>query len=159
YVTRVNDSVKATPVSDKSPRVSLEEWEAQKKRDESALLALRGRLEGRLKDKTAAQKDYEESYALQPNSSAALKLGEIEELVKNYEAAATQYARAFALADAGSKAANRREIREKLGNVWRLAHGSEAGLGDFLLKAIDEAAAATSARRPLRNAEVNDAFA
>lgn len=159
YVTRVNDSIKATPISDKSPRVSVNEWEAQKKRDESALLTLRGSLEGRLKDTLAARKDYEESYALQPNSGAALKLGELEELAKNYEEAARQYARAFALSDAANKSGNRREIREKLGNVWRLAHGNEAGLGDFLLKSIDEVTATTTARRPLRNDGVKDAFA
>src|SRR5215470_2218886 len=142
YITRVNDSVKNTPISEKSPRVSVEEWEGQKKRDGSALLALRGRLESRLNDSTAAREDYEESYALQPNTSAALKLGELDELAKNYEGAAMQYARAFALSDYAAKSGSRREIREKLGNVWRLAHGSEAGLGDFLLKTIDTVTAA-----------------
>lgn len=160
YVTRVNDSVKRTPISEKSPRVSVEEWEGQIKRDESALLALRGRLESRLNDSTAAREDYEESYALQPNASAALKLGELDELAKNYEGAAKQYARAFVLSDSVAKSGSRREIREKLGNVWRLAHGSEAGLGDFLLKTIDAvtAAAATATPRPPRNDGVKDPF-
>src|SRR5215467_8295173 len=93
YVTRVNDAVKRTPISEKSPRVSVEEWEEQKKRDQSALLALRGRLEARLNDATAAREDYEESYALKPNASAALKLGELDELAKDYDGAARQYAR------------------------------------------------------------------
>jgi thiol-disulfide isomerase/thioredoxin/tetratricopeptide (TPR) repeat protein len=159
YVTRVNDSVKSTPLSEKSPRVSLEEWEGQKKRDESALLALRGKLEGRLNDAGAARKDYEESYALEANAGAALKLGELEELAKNYEGAATQYARAFALSDTAAKAGSRREIREKLGNAWRLAHGSEAGLGDFLLKTIDAVTAATTEPHPLRNDGVKEPFA
>ena len=160
YVTRVNDSVKATPVSEKSPRVSLEDWESQKQRDESALLALRGRLEGRLNDTAAARKDYEESYALQANAGAALKLGELDELAKNYEEAATQYARAFALSDVAGKPRNRKEIRDKLGNVWRLGHGgSEAGLGDFLLKTIDGVTAAAAPPHPVRNDGVKDPFA
>ena len=160
YVTRVNDSVKSTPVSEKSPRVSLEEWEGQKKRDESALLALRGRLEGRLNDTAAARKDYEESYTLQPNAGAAVKLGELEELAKNYQAAAVQYARAFALSDAAAnKTTSRRDIRQKLGNVWRLAHGSEAGLGDFLLQMIDEMTASTAAPHGRRNDGIKDAYA
>jgi thiol-disulfide isomerase/thioredoxin len=158
YVTRVNDSVKATPVSEKSPRVSLEEWEGQKKRDESALLALRGQLEGRLNDTAAARKDYEESYALQANAGAALKLGELDELAKDYASAATQYARAFALSDVAGKTGSR-EIREKLGNVWRLAHGSETGLGDFLLKTIDGVTAAAATPHPMRNDGVKDPFA
>jgi len=159
YITRVNDSVKNTPISEKSPRVSVEEWEGQKKRDGSALLALRGRLESRLNDSTAAREDYEESYALQPNTSAALKLGELDELAKNYEGAAMQYARAFALSDYAAKSGSRREIREKLGNVWRLAHGSEAGLGDFLLKTIDTVTAATATPHASRNDGVKDPFA
>jgi len=158
YVTRVNDSVKGTPISEKSPRVSVEEWEEQKKRDESALLALRGRLESRLNDSTAAREDYEESYALQPNASAALKLGELDELAKNYEGAAKHYACAFALSDSVAKSGSRREIREKLGNVWRLAHGSEAGLGDFLLKTIDAVTAAAAAPRRPRNNGAKDPF-
>jgi thiol-disulfide isomerase/thioredoxin len=159
YVSRVNDSVKSTPLSEKSPRVSVEEWEGQKKRDQSALLALRGRLEGRLNDVPAARQDYEESYSLQPNATAALKLGELDELSKNYESAALHYARAFALSESAAKSGNRRETRDKLGNVWRLAHGSEAGLGDFLLKTIDDVTAATTAARPLRNDGVKDPFA
>jgi len=159
YVTRVSDSVNRTPISEKSPRVSVEEWEGQKKRDESALLALRGRIEGRLNDAAAARKDYEESYALQPNATAALKLGELDELAKNYQGAATHYARAFALSDSVAKSGSRREIRDKLGNVWRLAHGSEAGLGDFLLKTIDTVTATTATPRPARNEGVKDPYA
>src|SRR6266478_3567624 len=54
YATRVYDSVNGSPISEKSPRVSMEEWEGQKKRDKSAVLALRGRLEGRLQNTAAA---------------------------------------------------------------------------------------------------------
>jgi thiol-disulfide isomerase/thioredoxin len=158
YATRVYEAVHSPPIADKSPRVSMEEWEGQKKRDESAVLALRGRLEGRLQDKAAAQKDYEESYALLPNSSAALKLGEMDELAKNYNAAATQYARAFALSDTATKSGNRREIRDKLGNAWRLAHGNDAGLGEFLLKTIDDVTASAAAPRVRRNDGAKDAF-
>lgn len=159
YATRVYEAVRSTPIAEKSPRVSMEEWEGQKKRDESAVLALRGKLEGRLQNTAAARKDYEESYALLPNSSAALRLGELDELAKNYNAAATEYARAFALSDTATKSGNRRETREKLGNAWRLAHGSDAGLGDFLLKMVDEVTAAAVAPRPRRNDSAKDAFA
>ena len=159
YATRVYESVNGSPESEKSPRVSMEEWEGQKRRDESAVLALRGRLESRLQDRATARQDFEKSYELAPNSSAALKLGEFDELAKDYKAAATQYARAFALSDTATKSGNRREIREQLGNAWRLAHGSDAGLGDFLLKTIDDVTAASTAPRTKRNAGVKNAFA
>jgi thiol-disulfide isomerase/thioredoxin len=154
----VYESVHNTPIADKSRRVSIEEWESQKKRDESAVLALRGRIEGKLADTAAARKDYEDSYRLMANSGAALKLGELDELAKNYQAAATQYARAFALSDTATKSANRRDIRQKLGNAWRLAHGNDAGLGDFLLKTIDEVTVTTAVARTIRNDGAKDAF-
>ena len=159
YATRVYESVKSSPIADKSPRVSVEEWESQKKRDESAMLALRGRLEARLQASITARKDFESSYALLPNASAALRLGEFDELAKDYQGAATEYARAFALSDTATKSGNRREIREKLGNAWRLAHGSDAGLGDFLLKTIDDVTAVAAAPHVKRNAGAKDAFA
>jgi thiol-disulfide isomerase/thioredoxin len=158
YATRVYESVHGTPLSDKSPRVSTEEWEEQKRRDESAVLALRGRLESRLQDSGSARKDFEESYRLLPNASAAVKLGEFAELAKDYNGAALEYARAFALSDTASKSGSRRDIRQKLGNAWRLAHSSDVGLGDFLLKTLDDVTASVATPRTKRNAGVKDAF-
>ena len=158
YATRVYDGVHGTPVSEKSPRVSIAEWELQKKQDESAVLSLRGRLEARLKDSAAAKRDYEQSYELAPNATAAMKLGEMDELAKDYTGAATQYARAFALSDTATKSENRRELRQKLGNAWRLAHGSEEGLGDFLLKTLDDVTLSAATPRAKRNSGAKDAF-
>src|SRR5260221_10130623 len=158
YATRVYDAVRATPISEKSARVSMEEWEGQKKRDESAVVALRGRLEGKLQDNAAARNDYQTSYRLMANSAAALKLGELDELAKNYEGAALQYARAFALSDTATKSESRREIRQKLGNQLRMAHGSETGLGDFRLRTVEDVTAAAAGPRPRRNDGVKDAF-
>src|SRR5256884_1276672 len=41
------------------------------------------------------------------------------------------------LAEGKSGNVSREEIRRKLGNVWRLAHGSENGLGEYLLNTYD----------------------
>jgi len=159
YTTRVYESVKNSPIADKSPRVSVEEWESQKKRDESAMLALRGRLEAKLQNTLTARRDFENSYELLPNASAALRLGEFDELIKDYKSAAMWYGRALALSDTATKSGNRREIREKLGNAWRLAYGSDAGLGDFLLKTMDDVTASAAAQHVKRNAGAKDAFA
>jgi thiol-disulfide isomerase/thioredoxin len=60
----------------------------------------------------------------------------------------------------------RRAIRERLGNVWRVVHGSDQGLGDEILRAYDGAsslpdadsgAAATSGGA--LNNDANDLFA
>ena len=79
--------VDRTSVSDKSPRESPEAWENDKKRDKASLLLVRGRLYQKLNELQSAQKDYEESYALQPSAMAAMKLGELAELRKDQIAA------------------------------------------------------------------------
>src|SRR5262249_54933667 len=111
----------------------------------------------KLHDKAAARKDAETSYSLSPNSAAAEKLGELDELDKNYSSAITNYARAFSLLDSSAKGEHRRELRQKLGNVWRLAHGSDAGLGDFLLAIYDEISTASRPRQK-RNAAAKNPF-
>jgi thiol-disulfide isomerase/thioredoxin len=120
------------------------------------VLTLRGRLELKLKDTVAAQKDFEASYAILPSAAAGEQLGEIAEMKKDSNGAIEQYARAFALADAAIGTAGRREIRQKLGNVWRLAHGSGDGLGDYLLRAYDEVSQASIAAKPKKNADARE---
>ncbi|PYU60223.1 MAG: hypothetical protein DMG56_16385 [Acidobacteria bacterium] len=96
------------------------------------------------------------SYAVLPSATAAEQLGEIAELKKDSNGAIQQYARAFALADAANGNASRREIRQKLGNVWRLAHGSDDGLGDYLLRTFDDASRASIASKPRKNADAHE---
>jgi len=156
YATRVLEYVRHSSMDEKSPRVSPEEWNAQKARDSTAVLVMRGRLRSKLKDYAAAQKDLEESYKELPSAAAAAKLGELAELDKNMTLAITHYARAFALADGTNSNVNRRELRQKLGNVWRLAHGSDDGLGDFLLRTFDEVGQAAAAKPAAKNAGVNE---
>jgi thiol-disulfide isomerase/thioredoxin len=121
-----------------------------------SVLTLRGRLELKLKDTVAAQKDFEASYALLPSSTAAEQLGEIAELKKDSKGAIEQYARAFALADTTTGTSSRREIRQKLGNVWRLTDGSDAGLGEYLLFTFDEISQASLAVKPKKNADARE---
>src|SRR6266403_2640729 len=156
YATRVLEFVERTSSGEKSPKISQEEWTIERKRDRMSVLTLRGRLELKLKDTVSAQKDFEASYAILPSSPAAEQLGEIAELKKDSRAAIEQYARAFALADATNGAAARREIRKKLGNVWRLTHGSDVGLGEYLLLTYDEVSRSSIAPRPKKNADARE---
>jgi thiol-disulfide isomerase/thioredoxin len=156
YATRVLEFVERNASAGKSPKISPEEWAIERKRDRMSALTLRGRLELKMKDIPSAQKDLEASYAILPSSAAAEQLGEIAELKKDSKAAIEQYARAFALADATNGAAARREIRQKLGNVWRLTHGSDVGLGEYLLLTYDEVSHASAAPRPKKNADARE---
>jgi thiol-disulfide isomerase/thioredoxin len=158
YSTRVLDYIDRSSTGEKSPKVSKEQWEAEQKRDKVNILVLRGRLAFKLHDNAAAEKDFRASMALTPSAAAGEKLGEIAELNKDLPGAIREYARAFALADASSAAANRREIRQKLGNVWRLTHGSDEGLGDYVLHAYDEVVASSESPKPRRNANAKEPY-
>ena len=158
YCTRVLGMVDRTSVSDKSPRESPETWENDKKRDKASLLLVRGRLYQKLNELQSAQNDYAESYALQPSAMAAMKLGELAELRKDQIVASQEYARAFALAGDGSGAASRTELRKKIGNVWRLSHGSEDGLGDYLLHIFDEVSTTATPSKTARNAGIKNPY-
>jgi thiol-disulfide isomerase/thioredoxin len=151
YAGRVLGFVARTSLDEKSPKMSPVEWQMAKVRDRASVLQLRGELYLKLKDKAAAQKDFESSYAALPTAGAAEKLGEVAEMNKDFSAAIEQYARAFALADSANPGVTRREIRQKIGNVWRIAHGSDEGLGDYLLRAYDQVSQATSAANTKKN--------
>jgi thiol-disulfide isomerase/thioredoxin len=144
YAGRVLTFVAKTAMDDKPSKMSPAEWAQAKARDRSSILLLRGELYLKLKEVAAAQNDFAASYAELASVGAAEKLGEVAELNKDLQGAIKQYARAFALADGSNSSANRREVRQKIGNVWRLAHGSEDGLGEYLLRNYDEVAQAAS---------------
>jgi thiol-disulfide isomerase/thioredoxin len=158
YCTRVLEMIDRTSMTDKSPRVSPESWESDRKRDRASVLLVRGRLYQKLNDLPNAQKDYEASYALQASALAAVKLGEIAELRKDPTKAIQEYAQAFALAGESSGAVSRAELRKKIGNVWRLAHGSEDGLGDYLLHSFDEVSASMAPAKTVRNAGIKNPY-
>ena len=147
-----------TSAGEKSPKISKEEWEAEQKRDKMDILSLRGRLALKLHNTAAAEKDFRASIALSPSASASEKLGEIAELKKDLNGAIREYARAFALSDTTNGGASRHEIRQKLGNVWRIAHGSDQGLGDYLLQAYDDAVVSADAPKPKRNAFAKEPY-
>jgi thiol-disulfide isomerase/thioredoxin len=158
YCSRVLDSIGKMDASDKSPKVSAEEWDKERKRDRAALLLVRGRLYQKLTDLPNAQVNFEESYRLNPSSQAAEGLAEVAELRKDLPTAIQQYARAFALSRGATGETSRKDLRKKLGNAWRLSHGSEDGLGDYLLHSFDETTAATSPAAPKRNEGRQDVY-
>jgi thiol-disulfide isomerase/thioredoxin len=158
YATRVLDFLDRGSSQEKSPKISKEEWEAGKKRDRTTILLLRGRLYLKLHETPEAQKDFAASYALLPSAGAAEKLGEIAELNKQPQTAIDEYARAFALSDGSKGSPDRHEIRQELGNVWRIAHGSSDGLGEYLLRAYDEVTAAPSHPQANRNTTAKEPY-
>jgi thiol-disulfide isomerase/thioredoxin len=156
YSTNLLDAVNHTSSADRSPRESAEHWEHEKKSDVANTYFLRGDLYLKLKEFPAAQKDLQASYDLVPSAGAAQRLGEAAELQKDMNTAILEYSRAFALAEGKNGDISRPEIRKKIGNVWRLAHGSEDGLGEYLLRAYDEVTGAAAASRLRKNEGLHD---
>ena len=162
YVSRVLDRVEKTSPDEKPASESLAEWKDGHAQLLSALYYVRGEVETSQKDYDAAAKDLQKSNSARPNALAAEKLGEIAELQNDPTAAIDEYALAFALPEDGPAGkADRRELRLKLGNVWRLVHGSDKGLGDAILAAYDRAyPAQPAASAPAaRNKDAKDPFA
>jgi thiol-disulfide isomerase/thioredoxin len=157
YSTRVLDFVNR-PNDEKSPKVSQEEFVASKNHDRMTVLVFRGRLYLKLHENAKAQKDFEDAYAFEPSAVAAEKMGEIAELNKDLPRAIQQYARAFSLSEGPKSSVDRRETRQRLGNVWRLAHGSDDGLGAYLLKAYDELNASPAKSTAAKNSGAKDPF-
>src|SRR6202022_774016 len=137
-------------------RVSDEQWQTENKSDRASTLFLRGNLYMKLKDFASAQTDFATSYELLPAAGAAERLGEIAELKNDWSSAITEYARAFALAEAKNGILSRKEIRQELGTVWRLAHGSDEGLGDYLLHTYDGLSQISATAKPRKNADARE---
>ncbi len=160
YTTRVIDRVEKADPKDKPARVSPAEWQAEQTNLVMSVYLIRGRLQMARHNYNAAVADLETSYRLLPNAATALRLGEIAELRKEQEKGIDHYVAAFVLPDQEGLAVNRWEVRKKLGNLWTLVHGSEAGLGERLLEAYDKLAAGPqSAAAEERNKEATDPFA
>ncbi|HXT77583.1 MAG TPA: thioredoxin domain-containing protein [Candidatus Eisenbacteria bacterium] len=157
YASRVLEFIERNS-ADKSPKVSKEQWESERNRDRMSVLLVRGRLYLKLRETSKAQGDFQEAYFLSPNAEAAEKLGEIAEMNKEPLMAIQQYARAFALSDNAKGGAERRGVRQKLGNVWRLVHGTDDGLGDYLLRTYDELTTRPGSSRAHKNAGAKEPY-
>jgi len=157
YATHVIEFVNHTSASGRSPRVSEERWQLEKKNDQASALFTRGNLYMKLKDYRSAQKDFEASYQAIPTPGAAERLGETAELKKDWNCAITEYSRAFALAEGKNGNVSRKEIRQKLGNVWRMAHGSDDGLGAYLLRTFDDVSQISGTAKPQKNVAAREA--
>ena len=162
YVSRVLDRVEKTPPEEKPASESVAEWQSGHNQLLAALYYIRGQIETSQKNYDAAVKDLQKSNSSRANALACEKLAEIAELKNDSAAAIDEYSLAFALPENGpAGSVDRRELRKRLGNVWRLVHGSDQGLGDAILAAYDRAyppQSASAAVPARRNKDARNAF-
>jgi thiol-disulfide isomerase/thioredoxin len=137
YVTRVLERIEQTSIEDKPARDSEADFRAQQNSAEMTLLLVRGRMQSERHAYDAAIQDLQASYKLKANPGAALQLGEIAEIQKKTDQAIEQYLIAFVIPSMEGANVDRAEVRKKLGNMWQLAHGSQAGLGERILETYD----------------------
>jgi thiol-disulfide isomerase/thioredoxin len=153
YDTRLIDRVSKADPESRPQQMTLEDWQAGRNKFMVDLYVLRGRLQHHLHKDEDAVKDLTAGFHLLPNAEAALTLGEIAEENKHADEAIRQYATAFALASQEQPGAegpplNRDLLRLRMGNLWRFAHDSGAGLGDIVLSAYDRSRDMAKADKP-----------
>jgi len=157
YASRVLQQIQQATPDQRSDQESPEDWETSKKKAEVTVLVLRGRLDMDGLKYDDAKKDFDSAFQIVPNPTAAMHLGEIAEIQQHPDDAIKEYALAFVLPDQDDASVDRAVLRKKLGNLWRIQHGSDAGLGERLLQAYDEyAAVAKPASAPVPNAGIKD---
>jgi thiol-disulfide isomerase/thioredoxin len=150
YDTHLLELVAKADPETRSPQMTLEDWQAGRNKFSMNLYVLRGKIERHLHKTNEAVKDLDQGFRLLPNVEAALNLGEIAEERKNVDEAVRQYAVAYLLAgqDPDENTVSREGLRLEMENIWRRTHDSNAGLGDVMLAAYDNARALAKADAP-----------
>jgi thiol-disulfide isomerase/thioredoxin len=121
----------------KPARMSPGQWEQQKGRTYASVYLLRGQAHNDLGNLDKAEADLLKSYKQSPLAASVATLAEIAEKRKNPEQAIDYYLQAFVRSIEATEGVERDELRRKLSQLYVAKHGSEAGLGDKLLKAYD----------------------
>ncbi|MFN7947533.1 MAG: TlpA disulfide reductase family protein [Blastocatellia bacterium] len=121
----------------KPARISAAQWEDRKARGLASVYLIRGRVQADLGNADKAAADLVKSYKLSRFSEAAMVLAEMAEKRKATDEAIDYYVQAFVLSMEEKDGAERDEIRRRLGRLYAARKGSEAGLGDLILKAYD----------------------
>jgi tetratricopeptide (TPR) repeat protein len=158
YDSRLIDRVRTANPESRPAQMSLEDWQAGRNRFAMNLYSMRGRIEWHLKKDDEAVKDFTQSFRLIPTAGVSLNMGEIAEEHKQAEEAIRQYATAFVLSgQERDDDVDRDSLRMKLGNLWRLTHDSDSGLGDQLISAYDKAQAENKPEPAEHNKGLKDA--
>ncbi len=123
--------------SSKPKRLSSAQWLDRKERGMASIYLLRGRVNADLNNYDKAQADLLKSYKASRLAGAALSLAEIAEKRKNNDEAIDYYIQAFVIAIDTEEEIDVKATRRKLNQLYVAKNGSEAGLGDRVLKFYD----------------------
>jgi Thiol-disulfide isomerase and thioredoxins len=124
----------------KPGRVSQKVWNDQKEKTRASIALLKGEVLIDQGDDARAASELRRSYKMSPLAETAIEIAKLNQKKGAKDEAIEYYIRALAHSFDTSEKIDRTEVRTKLGQLWTEKNGSEAGLGDRLLKAIDQAA-------------------
>jgi thiol-disulfide isomerase/thioredoxin len=150
--------------SDNKPRrLSQAQWLDRKERGLASVYLVRGKVHSDLNNYEKAEADLLKSYRTARLAGAAITLGEIAEKRKKPDEAIDYYIQAFIITLATDEELDLKSVRSKLTELYTAKHGSEAGLGDRMLKTYDafikdRAERLAKIERPNPNEGVKDAM-
>ena len=127
-------------------RAGDSEWQNQTDRAIGRALSYQARATGNLGKFEEALPLAQRAFATWPSAASARETALCEERLNRFEDAARAMADAFTVADPDVTEAARAADRTRMGDLYRKAKGSEAGLGDLVLQAYDRNLAAARAR-------------
>lgn len=121
----------------KPRRVSSAQWQDRKEQGIASVYLLRGKIQADLGADDKARADFTKSYKAARLAETAVALGELSEKRKNIDEAIDYYLQGYAISLSANEKIDLKSLRRKVGQIYSAKHGSEAGLGDRLLKAHD----------------------
>jgi len=123
--------------SAKPKRVSSPQWQDRKDQGIASVYLLRGKVHADLGVDDKARADLTKSYQATRLAETAVALGELAEKRKDTDEAIDYYLQAFAISLNTEERIDLKSLRRRVGQLYSAKYGSEAGLGDRLLKAQD----------------------
>jgi thiol-disulfide isomerase/thioredoxin len=138
WADKLVERIEATLAAGKPGRLSQAQWNDRKERSRASVALLRGRVLADLGEGDRAIGELRRSYKAAKLAETAVALAELSEKRGARDEAIDYYAQALALSFDANEEIDRREVRRKLGALYAAKSGSEAGLGDRVLKTYDQ---------------------
>jgi thiol-disulfide isomerase/thioredoxin len=138
YANQLVKQVETILSADNKPkRLSQAQWLDRKERGLASVYLVRGKVFADLNDYEKAEADLLKSYKTARLAGAAITLAEIADRQNSPEDAIEYYIQAFVITLSTDEEIDLKPVRSKLTQLYTAKNGSEAGLGDRMLKAYD----------------------
>ena len=138
YADQLVERVEATLSAGKPGRLSAAQWNDRKERSRATVRLLRGQVLADLGENEKASAELKRSFKAAKLAATAVALGELAEKQQSRDEALDYFVQAMAISFTSEDKIDEKAIRTKLTQLYTAKSGSEAGLGDRLLKAYDQ---------------------